>query len=350
MTAGPGQSSNTTVRVGEQFFLKLYRKLQPGVNPELEIGRYLTEVAHFPNIVPVAGAVEYRAEDGTMMTLALLQAFVMNQGDGWDYTVNYLVRFLEDRRTGAPLTEDAHGLYLALMRTLAIRTAELHVALSRPTDDPAFAPEPITAKDIQPGERTRWRKRTRLLRCSSDQLAQLPPKSRRMPSRSSNAAPCCCDGSRASAARVPKGLKTRRHGDYHLGQVLVRRNDFIIVDFEGEPARTLAERRVKHSPLTDVAGMLRSFAYARRAALQRGAQVGTNHADRLEPAARKMGATDAPDLHRGLRRGRAAPTACMTRWKRCARCCNCSKSRRPSTKCATSSATARTGPAFRCAA
>jgi len=97
VTPGSAQSSNTTVRVGEQFFLKIYRKLQPGVNPELEIGRYLTEVAHFPNIVPVAGAVEYRSHDGTVMTLALLQAFVMNQGDGWDYTVNYLVRFLEDR-------------------------------------------------------------------------------------------------------------------------------------------------------------------------------------------------------------------------------------------------------------
>ena len=124
--------------MGEQFFLKIYRKLQPGVNPELEIGRYLTEVAHFPNIVPVAGAVEYQNQDGTVMTLALLQAFVMNQGDGWDYTVNYLVRFLEDRRTGAPLPEDAHGLYLALMKTLAIRTAELHVALSRPTTDPGL--------------------------------------------------------------------------------------------------------------------------------------------------------------------------------------------------------------------
>src|SRR5262249_17458594 len=104
-------SSNTTVRIGERFFLKVYRRLQRGINPELEIGRYLTEVVRFPNIVPVAGAVEHRSDDGSVCTLALLQAFVMNQGDGWDYTVNYLVRFLEDRRTGTPMPEDVHGLY-----------------------------------------------------------------------------------------------------------------------------------------------------------------------------------------------------------------------------------------------
>src|SRR3569833_1636558 len=283
VTAGPGQSSNSTVRVGDQFLLKIYRKLQPGENPELEIGRYLTEVARFPNIVPVAGAVEYRAEDGTLMTLALLQAFVMNQGDGWDYTVNYLVRFLEDRRTGTPLPEDAHGLYLSLMRTLAIRTAELHVALSRPTDNPAFAPEPITATDIQTWKAHTLAEAEKTFSMLSDQLARLPNdvaidaesllKRRALLERQIE----------ASAARVPTGLKTRRHGDYHLGQVLLRRNDFILVDFEGEPGRTPAERRLKHSPLTDVAGMLRSFTYARRVVLFWGSQVGPNHAAMLEP-------------------------------------------------------------------
>ncbi len=121
------------------FFLKFYRRLQSGINPELEIGRYLTEVVRFPNIVPVAGAAEYRNSDGTVVTLALLQAFVMNQGDGWDYTVNYLVRFLEERRGDAPVPEDAHGLYLELVKTLATRTAELHRALSTPTQDEAFS-------------------------------------------------------------------------------------------------------------------------------------------------------------------------------------------------------------------
>jgi maltose alpha-D-glucosyltransferase/alpha-amylase len=283
VTPGPAQSSNTTVRVGEQFFVKFYRKLQPGVNPELEIGRYLTEIVRFPNIVPVAGAAEYRNQDGTVMTLVLLQAFVMNQGDGWDYTVNYLVRFLEDRRTGAPVPEDAHGLYLALMKTLAIRTAELHVALARPTSDPAFAPEPITTEDVR-----NWRRR--VLADADKTLALLTEHAPHLPADVAADAESLLKRQALLFRRiencaedVPTAIKTRRHGDYHLGQVLLRRNDFIIVDFEGEPGRTLAERRAKHSPLTDVAGMLRSFAYARRAALQRVAQVAVEQAERLQP-------------------------------------------------------------------
>jgi maltose alpha-D-glucosyltransferase/alpha-amylase len=289
VTPGPAQSSNTTVRVGDQFFLKVYRKLQPGVNPELEIGRYLTEVAHFPNIVPVAGAVEYESQDGTVMTLALLQAFVMNQGDGWDFTVNYLVRFLEDRRTGAPLPQDAHGLYLALMKTLAIRTAELHAALSRPTTDPAFAPEPITAADIEAwhshavaeAERT-MEMLANSLANSANSTAPIPPEVAADAESLLKRRALLLRRMEASAAALPKGIKARRHGDYHLGQVLVRRNDFILVDFEGEPSRTLPERRIKHSPLTDVAGMLRSFAYARRAAALRNPQA-TAQNGKLEP-------------------------------------------------------------------
>jgi maltose alpha-D-glucosyltransferase/alpha-amylase len=282
VTPGSAQSSNTTVRVGEQFFLKIYRKLQPGVNPELEIGRYLTEVAHFPNIVPVAGAVEYRSHDGTVMTLALLQAFVMNQGDGWDYTVNYLVRFLEDRRTGAPLPEDAHGLYLALMKTLAIRTAELHVALSRPSTDPAFSPEPITASDIETWRYHALTEAGKTLDLLANNTMQLSPEVAAGAESLLKRRALLLRRIEASAATVPKGIKTRRHGDYHLGQVLVRRNDFILVDFEGEPGRTLPERRIKHSPLTDVAGMLRSFAYAHRAATLRNPQVAAQNG-RLEP-------------------------------------------------------------------
>ncbi len=288
VTPGPAHSSNTTVRVGDQFFLKIYRKLQPGLNPELEIGRYLTEVARFPNIVPLAGAAEYQSQDGTVTTLALLQAFVMNQGDGWDYTLNYLARFLEDRRVGTPLLDDTHGLYLALMKTLAIRTAELHAALSRPTSDPAFAPEPITAADMDT-----WRRHARAeaaqtldLLAQDSARAQLPPhvqaEAESLLKRRSLLLRRIGDG----GARVPRGIKTRRHGDYHLGQVLVRRNDFIIVDFEGEPGRTLAERRQKHSPLTDVAGMLRSFAYAHAAALQRSPQLG-EHTAEMEPMLEK---------------------------------------------------------------
>jgi maltose alpha-D-glucosyltransferase/alpha-amylase len=264
-----GQSSNTTVRVGEMFFLKFYRRLQPGINPELEIGRYLTEVVRFPNIVPVAGAAEYKNRDGRVVTLALLQAFVMNQGDGWDYTVNYLVRFLEERRTDVAMAEDAHGAYLELVKTLATRTAELHRALATPTEDEAFSPETIRPQDVAAWLQNVRGEAEKTLDMLAERVGQLPVAivaeaefllSRRdtLLKRIETAVP-----------NAPQGLKTRHHGDYHLGQVLLKRNDFIIVDFEGEPARPLAERRVKHSPLRDVAGMLRSFTYARKTAMQR---------------------------------------------------------------------------------
>ncbi|MGH8299284.1 MAG: maltose alpha-D-glucosyltransferase, partial [Steroidobacteraceae bacterium] len=169
------QTSNTTLRIGDGLFLKIYRRLQPGLNPELEIGRYLTEVAHFPNIVPVAGAVEYMDRESVGYTMVLLQAFVANQGDGWTYTVDYLARYLEDRRSGVPTLDDAHGLYLSLVRTLGIRTAELHRALARPTEDPAFAPEPIAAADV-----AAWSAATRAaaestLTLLASRLPDLPP-------------------------------------------------------------------------------------------------------------------------------------------------------------------------------
>ena len=264
-----GQSSNTTVRVGEMFFLKFYRRLQPGINPELEIGRYLTEIVRFPNIVPVAGAAEYRNPDGRVVTLALLQAFVMNQGDGWDYTVNYLVRFLEDRRTDVAMAEDAHGAYLELVKTLATRTAELHRALATPTDDEAFSPEPIRPQDVEAWTQNVRGEAEKTLDMLKDRIAQLPaaivPEAEFLLSRRQT----LLERIETAVPTPPRGLKTRHHGDYHLGQVLLKRNDFIIVDFEGEPARPLAERRVKHSALRDVAGMLRSFTYARRTAMQR---------------------------------------------------------------------------------
>jgi maltose alpha-D-glucosyltransferase / alpha-amylase len=269
MSQTAGQSSNTTVRVGDMFFLKFYRHLQSGINPEVEIGRYLTETVRFPNIVPVAGSAEYISNDGTPVTLALLQAFVMNQGDGWDYTVNYLTRFLQERRTDVATAEDAHGAYLELVRTLATRTAELHRALAMPTSDPAFAPEKIREEDL-----ASWRLNIRLeaertLEMLAERVAQLPaaviPEAEHLLAQRA----ILLRRIDTLLPRPPRGLKTRLHGDYHLGQVLLKRNDFIIVDFEGEPGRPLAERRVKHSPLRDVAGMLRSFTYARRAGLQR---------------------------------------------------------------------------------
>jgi maltose alpha-D-glucosyltransferase/alpha-amylase len=253
------QSTNTSVTLGDRLFLKAYRRLRAGLHPELEIGRFLTEVAQFRNCVPLAGAVEYTGTNGETSTVALLQAYVPNQGDAWSYTLAYLERFIESLRE-----DENHGAYLTLIQTLATRTAELHKALALRSGDAAFEPEPLTAQDFEA-----WRARVR----------QEAEETLRMVDR--------VKGERTRILALidrcapPKGqaLKTRHHGDYHLGQVLVSNNDFLIIDFEGEPSRPLAEARRKHTPLRDVAGMLRSFSYARGSAQMR---------ERTEPNLEKL--------------------------------------------------------------
>jgi len=241
------QSTNTSVTLGDRLFLKCYRRLRPGVNPELEVGRFLTEVARFPNCVPVAGAVEYSTGSGEPATLALLQSFVPNQGDGWSYTLDYLQRFLETQR-GTP--EESHGAYLVLIQTLATRTAELHRAFATRSGNPAFEPEPLTSQDVES-----WKARVRQ---EAEETLALVKSNELLAQRDQLLA-------LIAACAAPRGnaLKIRHHGDYHLGQVLVANNDFYIIDFEGEPSRPLAESRRKHSLLRDVAGMLRSFSYAK---------------------------------------------------------------------------------------
>ena len=271
------QSSNTVTTLGDRLFLKGYRRLRPGVNPEFEMGRFLTEVAHFANCVPVAGAVEYVGADGSVMTLAMLQGYVSNQGDGWNFTLEYLERHFADARE--PLAgpdAGAHGTYCTLMRTLGERIGGLHRALTRPGGGAAFDAEELGAGDV-----AAWKSQVR-----SDALATLDLLGQRAGGLDPGvraAAAGLLGERRRLIARIegitvdPAGSKKQRfHGDLHLGQVLLRNNDFVIIDFEGEPARSLEERRAKHSPLRDVAGMLRSFDYARSSALRRaGDDAGT---------------------------------------------------------------------------
>jgi len=277
------QGANTTVRVGDAFFLKICRRLRPGANPGVEIGRYLTEVAHFPGSAPLAGFIEYQPAEGAASTLALLHAFVPNQGDGWDYTVNYLVRFLEERVTRAPLPAGVHGLYLALVSTLATRTAQLHGALAAATAEPALAPQPISAADV-----AEWRRAARAaVRAALTTLAKHPGRL----SAAAAADAATLQARRSTLlrslddrdVRAPHAVKIRVHGDYHLRQVLLRRNDFVITDFEGQPDQGIAVQRRRRSPLTDVAGMLRSFAYARRMALQQCSVIPADERGRWEP-------------------------------------------------------------------
>jgi len=214
---------------------------------------------------------------------------VANQGDGWDYTRNYLERFFDDVARQAPqaIGADVHGGYVTLVRTLGVRTAQLHAAFAQSRGNPGFDPEPAT-----PGDVAGWTDRARdEANAALDRLAR---------GRERLSDTLARDASRLLAERErlleriarhaydrSEGPKTRIHGDYHLSQVLLVQNDFVIIDFEGEPARPLAERARKASPLRDVAGMLRSFDYAMHAALF---TLGTERGDvreRVEAAGRQ---------------------------------------------------------------
>jgi maltose alpha-D-glucosyltransferase/alpha-amylase len=260
------QSTNTSVTLGERLFLKCFRRIRPGMHPELEVGRFLTEVAHFKHCVPLAGAVEYVPNGGESAALALLQAYMPNQGDAWSYTLSYLERFVEGMRE-----EETHAAYLTLIQTLATRTAELHRAFASAKGDPAFVPEPLSAPDVDT-----WRAR---VRHEADETLRIVEKSEKARAVAAQRARILAFIDACPAPRK-KALKTRHHGDYHLGQVLVSNNDFLIIDFEGEPSRPLAESRRKHTPLRDVAGMLRSFSYARGS---------TQLRERTEPAIERLG-------------------------------------------------------------
>lgn len=279
-------SSNTVVTLGETLFLKGYRQLRPGVNPELEMGRFLTEEAGFLHSVPVAGALEYLGEDGTVLTLALLQAYVPNQGDGWAYTLAYLERVLDELRDlDGDRPANPHGAFLALIGILGQRTAELHNALGRRIGNPAFDPEPMTEVDLRAVRDTVRAEARGTLAKLRESITGLGPAAQEDANRvlaQADAVDAFIDDLRIDGN---SGRRTRCHGDYHLGQVLLTRNDFVIIDFEGEPARSIEERRTKRSPLCDVASMLRSFNYARWSTLRRAAQ-NVDELARLDAAAR----------------------------------------------------------------
>jgi maltose alpha-D-glucosyltransferase/alpha-amylase len=279
------EQSNTSVIFGDRMFFKLFRRPEEGVNPDLEIGRFLTERAAFPHVPQMAGALEYRRGKGEPMTLAIAQQLVPNSGDAWHYTLDSLSRFFEEAIVRHPEVEDPPmpegvGLfeaaemetpalaratmadYLDRARLLGRRTAELHLALASDNDDPAFAPEPITPfyqRSVYQTMRSVTVQNFRLLRTLSDEI----PEAVQILDLEGDVV------RRLQRVLEPKinATRIRIHGDYHLGQVLYTGKDFVIIDFEGEPARPLSERRIKRSPLQDVAGMLRSLNYAAYSAL-----------------------------------------------------------------------------------
>ncbi len=274
-----GEQSNSSVLFDSKFFLKLYRKIEDGVNPDVEINRFLTERTDFPNVPAFVGSIEYRRAKAEPTVVCLLQRAAANEGDVWTRSVDAVGRYYErvlERKAdlqnetappGVLLNELIGGVYPEKVKLFAQRTGELHLALASRPDDPAFRPEPFNAmaqRSVYQNMRTSLRRTFTLLEKKLPDLSrgfrdearevlaaqqEILAREKRLLDRRTNAA------------------KIRIHGDYHLGQLLYTGKDFVILDFEGEPARPLSERKLKRSALRDVAGMMRSFQYAAYSAL-----------------------------------------------------------------------------------
>lgn len=276
-------STNTAFIFNDQYFFKFYRKLEHEINPDLEIVRFLTESTSFANSPRYAGSVEYRDSEDRIIVFGLLQEKVENQGDAWTMTIDSVGRFYERVLTKAKkeklpkllnkpsITFEespellrefiGRGFYERVVR-LGHRTAEMHLALASDRTNPDFAPEPFTAnyqRSLYSSLRKLVKDRFKLLRQS---MHKLDEQTRVVAERVLNMEDSILECFSEIYSIKITGVKTRIHGDYHLGQVLFTGKDYIIIDFEGEPGFSFSERRLKKSPYKDVAGMMRSFHYA----------------------------------------------------------------------------------------
>ena len=290
---GSAEQSNTSILYGNQLILKLFRRLQLGENPDAEVGRFLTEVARFPHIAPFMGEINLTQANGAKCTAATLTRLVANEGDGWQWFLHQLTGYFTSvadlpaapessapslLNPSEPQSAALHyaGLSLGAAAQLGRRTAEMHLALAFPTDDPAFGAEPFTAEDLAQdagrieGEITAALEALKLKISTLDD--DMAGRAGLLLSRRAE----LLMRARAITGLTEAGQRIRIHGDYHLGQTLrtgvsakeagtergTEAGDFVLLDFEGEPARPLTERRRKQSPLKDVTGMMRSFSYA----------------------------------------------------------------------------------------
>jgi maltose alpha-D-glucosyltransferase/alpha-amylase len=304
------EQSNFSMVFGDRLILKMFRRLDRGLNPDLEVGRFLTERASFPHTPPLAGWLEYHSGREEPRTMAVLHGFVPNQGDAWEYTGRELMRYFERAVTkkdinpaisNRPLVEliteqepstavrDLVGAYLGVAGLLGRRTAELHLALAAGSEDPAFAPEPYSTLYQRSAYQSMRNLLGQVLRHVRSRLVSVEPELQAPLQRLLASQERINGHFGAFIGRRFNVVRTRCHGDLHLGQILHTGKDFMIIDFEGEPARSLDDRRRKRSPLRDVAGMLRSFHYASLVGLferlSSGA-LGINDFEAMEPWAR----------------------------------------------------------------
>jgi maltose alpha-D-glucosyltransferase / alpha-amylase len=253
------EQSNSSLIVGDAAMLKLFRRVVSGPHPEAEMGRYLTEHG-FRNIPALLGEMVRVGADGGRHTLAVAQSFVRNQGDAWTWTLDWLARGLSDLASSENGGED-YQEYEVIAAQIGTRLGEMHTILAQPSDDAAFAPDTAGEEAI-----SAW---------TAQVEAQLTTAFRAIEGRLGLEGAAADDARTILAARpfllqavqhmARNGsgtLLTRIHGDLHLGQMLVSSGDIFIIDFEGEPARPLPERRAKTSRMRDLAGVIRSFDYA----------------------------------------------------------------------------------------
>ncbi len=270
------QQSNLSIVYGDQVILKIYRRLRDGVQPDVEIARFLTDTAQFQHTPAFLGLAQHVSTEGSETTLAAAFAFAANQGDAWEAVTSGLQRDVEENDLAVARSDgdtapakDTHDFPLNIGSLLGKRTAELHLALATPTDDPAFSVEAVTPDDLKAWSQEASEDISTMLERLESALATLPEGAGKAATNLLSVRAELFQRLEAASSVKPSGGRSRIHGDFHLGQVLVAQNDLLIIDFEGEPRRPLEQRRRKTSPLRDVAGMLRSLDYAAAAALEK---------------------------------------------------------------------------------
>jgi trehalose synthase-fused probable maltokinase len=299
------EQSNTSLVYGDRLILKLFRRLEPGLNPDFEIGRQLTEKIRFRRVPAVAGALEYAGPGDEPGTIAMMQQFIESQAEGWTHATDEVGRFFDQVAGATPPARPAAEMYAGLMaaevpkavatvmggypgtaETLGRRTAEMHLALAADSTDKAFAPEPFSKEDFEALVADAIGQAHKALQALESPAQPLPPGVADSAALLVQSRETLFERIRVAPTLEFTAAKIRVHGDYHLGQVLWSEGDFYLLDFEGEPARSIEERRRKQSPLKDVAGMMRSFGYAAYAGLFAHAASRPSELERLDPWAR----------------------------------------------------------------
>ncbi len=270
------EQSNSTALVDNDYVVKIYRKLETGINPEIEIGRFLTEVAGFANTPALLGSVEL-VEGNNKSAIAIVHAFVENQGDAWTVTSAYLDRFVEEQRLLAasehPGESEEQVPYLRYMSQTGRRVAEMHLALASHDEFPDFTPEPIRPADVEHWIKDATARAERVFDTLKQRRDGVQEADRSLIDQVLTQRSGLHDRLNALLPSDIDGLNIRLHGDFHLGQMLVVKDDIFIIDFEGEPRRSLTERRRKAPAARDVAGLIRSIDYSVTAAQGRALKV-----------------------------------------------------------------------------